>query len=56
VKGEGKDEAEALAELYPLGVQCTENDFELRERTNHIEAELIATKEKHAGVNSPLPR
>jgi hypothetical protein len=33
-----------------------QNDLELRERTNRVEAELIAIERKHAGVNPPLPR
>ncbi len=55
-EGQAELEAEALVELYPPRAQSTENDFELRERTYRVEAELIAINEKHAGVNSPLPR
>jgi hypothetical protein len=33
-----------------------QNDFELGERTNRVEAELIANKGQRAGVKPPLPR
>ena len=53
------DAPEAEVDAQVAGVLATtantQDDFELREQTNRVEAELIANDDTHVRANTPLP-